>query len=342
LTLVHPETQELLTFTVEPDFKSDPRRSLRQSLVDPQETTAYRVLHGAGDAEPGWYCERLGDYLLIQSEAESVDARMLAWAAAFEPKGIYHKRLERRVRRTQPEGISPCLAKGEEAPGRFWVRENGRSFEVSLQEGYSIGLFLDQRENRRRFLVNHVAADFPLFPEGPAGCEVLNTFAYTCAFSVCAAVVGARTTSLDLSRKYLEWGERNFVHNGLAPANHEFIRGDVFDWLKRLTKKQRRFDALILDPPTFSHSKISGPFRAESDYPKLVELAVPLLKANGVLLAATNAATLLPEKFVALVKSAVVSRRRRVLAEHYVPQPFDFPITRTEPPHLKTVWLRLS
>src|SRR4030095_11402312 len=95
---------------------------------------------------------------------------------------------------------------------------------------------------------------------------VLNTFAYTCGFSVCAALAGARTTSIDLSRKYLEWGKRNFLLNGLDPNQHDFIYGDVFDWLRRLEKKGRLFEVLLLDPPTFSQSKGHGVFQAEKHF----------------------------------------------------------------------------
>jgi 23S rRNA (cytosine1962-C5)-methyltransferase len=205
-----------------------------------------------------------------------------------------------------------------------------------------MGLFLDQRDNRRRFLVNHVAAEFPLFAEGTSGREVLNTFAYTCGFSVCAAKAGARTTSLDLSKKYLEWGRRNFTLNGLDATAHDFIYGDTFDWLRRLAKKQRAFDAIVLDPPTFSQSKEHGTFRAEKDYGKLVTAALPVLKPNGVLLASTNAADLAPEDFLASVTAAIAKSGRRIIQQHYVPQPPDFPISRAEPAYLKTVWLKLA
>ena len=122
---------------------------------------------------------------------------------------------------------SPQWLNGTAAPERFTVRENGVTFELSFREGASVGLFLDQRDNRRRFLVNHVAAEFPLWEGGPAGRTLLNAFAYTCGFSVCAGLAGAHTTSLDLSRKYLEWGRRNFLLNGLDPDAHEFIQGDA-------------------------------------------------------------------------------------------------------------------
>ena len=93
---------------------------------------------------------------------------------------------------------------------------------------------------------------------------MLNVFAYTCAFSLCAAAAGARATSLDLSRRYLDWGRANFEANGIDPAPHDWIFGDAFDWLRRLAKKGRAFDVVVLDPPTFSTAKgeSSGPHDA--------------------------------------------------------------------------------
>jgi 23S rRNA (cytosine1962-C5)-methyltransferase len=212
-------------------------------------------------------------------------------------------------------------------------------YEINFGEGYSVGLFLDQRDNRRRFRVNHVAAGFPAFS---AQREVLNTFAYTCGFSVCAALGGAKTTSLDLSKKYLDWGKRNFALNGIDATQQDFIFGDAFDWMARMGKKQRRFDAIVLDPPTFSQSKQSGAFRVEKDYPSLLGLALPLLKSGGVLLASTNSATWPPEQFVRSVLSTVAKAKRKVLQTHYVPQPPDFPVSRAEPAYLKTLWLRID
>jgi 23S rRNA (cytosine1962-C5)-methyltransferase len=235
---------------------------------------------------------------------------------------------------------------GEAAPERLMIRENGLKFELSFGAGYSAGVFLDQRDNRRRLLTSHVAADFSLIPPTldtrHSAREILNTFAYTCGFSVCAANAGARTTSLDLSKKYLEWGRRNFALNGLDPATHDFIYGDVFDWLRRLARKKRLFDAVILDPPTFSQSKEHGVFRVEKDYSKLVSAALPLIKAGGVLLASTNAANWPPEDFISSVEGAIRTSKKKILQGHYVPQPPDFPVSRAEPAYLKTVWMRID
>ncbi len=345
LRLKHPATGAEMRFEAPVDFDADARLALRMALVDARDTDAFRLVHGAADGWPGWYVERLGDFLLSQSEhplnaAQTGELeRLLKLRGA---RGAYHKILTRQVRRAGRAQASPQHVLGEAASEEFAVRENDFSFGLSFAEGYSTGLFLDQRDNRRRLLTNHVAADFPVFQKGAAGAEVLNTFAYTCGFSVCAAKAGARTTSLDLSKKYLAWGRRNLERNGLDVAKHDFVFGDAFDWLRRLEKKGRAYDVVLLDPPTFSQSKDGGAFRAETDYGRLVGAALRLLKAGGVLFASTNAARLAPEDFLATVEAAVRSARRKILKRHYVPQPPDFPVHRDEPAYLKTVWLKLS
>ena len=341
LTLKHPASGQEMTLCAAPDFSRDARLALRTTLVDAEQTNAFRLVHGASDGWPGWYADRLGDFVLSQSEGGLTEAQRTYLGNLPGVTGVYHKLLNRQVRRVRAEEASPQLVSGAAAPDRFAVHENGVQFELSFNEGCSVGLFLDQRDNRRRFLVNHVAAEFSLFEGGAAGREVLNTFAYTCGFSVCAAKAGARTTSLDLSKKYLEWGRRNFALNGLDPAAHDFIYGDVFDWLRRLVKKQRSFDAIVLDPPTFSQSKEHGVFRAEKDYGKLVTASLPLLKSGGVLFASTNAAGLEPEDFLKAVQSALAKAGRKILQQHYAPQPPDFRIARAEPGYLKTVWMRV-
>jgi len=385
LSLEHPATGIVMKFAAPVDFSADSRHTVRSAVIDFSETNAYRLIHGAADGWPGWRLDRFGDFLLSQSEQPLSDEQreaMVNWLTLFSLRGAYHKILTRQIRRTIARQASPQKVLGETAPDEFAASENGIRFGLSFNEGYSIGLFLDQRDNRRRFLTKHVAAGFELTERngvtnpapappkrrgapwaGPAqfpaweeavgssrtspscplaGMEVLNTFAYTCGFSVCAARAGARTTSLDLSRKYLEWGKRNFALNGLNAAQHSFINGDVFDWLRRLAKMQRRFDVVVLDPPTFSQSKEHGVFQVEKDFGELVTAAVPLLTASGVLFASTNAAKLTPDHFLAQITTAIGSARRKILRQHYAPQPLDFPITRGEPAYLKTIWLRVG
>lgn len=369
--------------------------------IDPRDTNAHRCIHGASNGWPGWYVDRLGDFLLSQSEKSCTSARqsmLEELMQKYDCRGAYHKLLSRQVRGSAPADTSPRHLLGEVAPSRFHVRENGIRYELSFEEGYSVGLFLDQRENRRRILHGETCppatdAHRGLQPDraGPRACrphhhrpgrrsrlpvgtpapiasvaakraavhnfvheslssdgadrknrEVLNVFAYTCAFSVCAARVGARVTSLDLSRKYLDWGRRNFELNGLDPEAHDFIYGDAFDWMRRLAKKSRLFDLVILDPPTFSQSKQSGVFRAEKDYGRLVHQALPLIKPGGVLFASSNAASWAKARFLGTVREAVASAKRSILTERFCPQPPDFPVSRAEPAYLKTAWFQVG
>jgi len=343
IAFTHPATNEPVKLLAPVDFGREPRLALRTAVIEPGATNAFRLINGASDGWPGWFVERLGDFLLSQSELPLTprqSGELLHLAKVYASRGAYHKILSRQVRRSSTADASPQLLFGEAAPERFEILENGIRYEMSFNEGYSTGLFLDQRDNRRRLLTGHVASGFPQL--ATPNSQLLNCFAYTCGFSVCAAKAGMRTTSLDLSRKYLEWGRRNFTLNGLDPAAHDFIYGDTFDWLRRLAKKGRAFDALVLDPPTFSQSKENGVFRVEKNFGELVAAALPVLKPGGIILASTNAAGWPPEKFLVAVESAVHAVKRKILSQHYVPQPPDFPVSRAEPAYLKTVWLKVS
>lgn len=346
----HPGTHQQVTFESPPRFDVAPGEALREAVIDFSGTDAFRRVHGAADGRDGWYVDQLGDHLLASAGPESVAgverSGLPGWlqeaAVRWGVRGIFLRRLERHVRGAAPEVVSPRLVWGEGREGEFEVRENGLRYRLSLTEGYSPGLFLDQRDNRRRLVTQWVGPGFPVREGGLSGAEVLNVFAYTCGFSVAAAAGGARTTSLDLSRKYLDWGRRNLAANGFDPAAHDFIYGDAFDWMRRLGRKGRRFDVVLLDPPTFSQSKERGVFRAESDYGELVRVAVGILKPGGVLFASTNAARLEPEPFLEMVRIGVeAGGGLGIASELFVPQPPDFPTCRGEPGYLKTVWVRL-
>jgi 23S rRNA (cytosine1962-C5)-methyltransferase len=331
LRFEHPVTRQPLSFSVPPDFKADSRVALRAAIIEPALTDTYRLIHGAADGWPGLYLDRLGQDILIQT-ADPLTASQLKHVEKIEAHTVYHQLLQRQGR-TPPQRLW-----GASATGEILVRENGLRFALRIDEGSSTGLFLDQRENRRRLKERYIAPGFEL-PPTP---EVLNAFAYTCGFSVCAAAGGGHVTSLDLSKSYLEWGRRNFALNAMEPSGHEFIFGDTFDWFRRLVKKKRVFDILVLDPPTFSRSKESGVFQAEKDYGTLVDAALPLLKRGGTLLASTNAAGFAPEDFLAAVTESIRQVGRSVARNHYAPQPPDFPIGHNEPAYLKTVWLQLD
>lgn len=187
-----------------------------------------------------------------------------------------------------PACVTDAVPSAGEALGEaLVVREVDWQLEVRLYDGLSTGLFLDQRENRAA-LAEMVAARVKKLVAVPT---VLNTFAYTCAFSVATAKAGAVTTSVDVSGRYLDWGKRNFAHNGLDVAAHRFAKMDTFEFFGYAKRKGLRYDVIILDPPSFAAgSKKKGikAFSSVSDYSSLVREAVLLLNPGGVVFASTN------------------------------------------------------
>jgi 23S rRNA (guanine2445-N2)-methyltransferase / 23S rRNA (guanine2069-N7)-methyltransferase len=160
--------------------------------------------------------------------------------------------------------------------GRFLeVREGELRFRVNLGDYLDTGLYLDDRLLRR------------LIRGQAAGGDFLNLFAYTCTASVAAAAGGARsTTSVDLSRTYLDWGRRNLALNRLEGPEHRFLRDDVLRFLKQ---EGRRWDLVFAAPPSRSRSKaMAGEFDVQRDHLRLLQAAGRRLKPGGRLLFTTN------------------------------------------------------
>lgn len=158
----------------------------------------------------------------------------------------------------------------------WWSKENHLKFELKTTQGLSAGLFLDQRANRAWVKKNS------------SDRKVLNLYSYTCGFSLAAAAGNANEVcSVDVSSKFLDWGKRNFQQNDLNPENYEFWAQDCVLFLKGAVKRQRRFDLIIADPPSFGRSKDSV-FRIEKDWPELLDLCLSVLNPGGKILFSTN------------------------------------------------------
>jgi 23S rRNA (cytosine1962-C5)-methyltransferase len=277
------------------------------------ETDAVRLIDGAGDGLPGLFLETFAGRWLLSTTGDAVSPPVREWLRDH-PVPCYWKRLD------QHQKESPAHLCGPEVSEPFLIRENGVCYEISFQSGYSQGIFLDQRDNRaevRRLM--------------KPGLHLLNTFAYTGAFSVAAAMAGAETTTLDLSQPYLDWAKRNFCHNSLDPAAHHFCKGDTFHWLRRFAKQGRCFDAIVLDPPTFSRDEKGKVFRVENDFGELAALAARVLAPDGWLLCCTNFRGMTSRDFERQLSASLP----RPMQARHTPMPPDF----TDRAYLKSVWL---
>ena len=160
----------------------------------------------------------------------------------------------------------------------FPVLEYGVQFWVNLTDYLDTGLFMDHRETRH--YVSTIAK----------GKRVLNLFAYTCSFSVHAAVGGAISTkSVDLSNTYTAWGRDNFLLNEIPLNHHTIIRADC---MKFLESERALYDLIIIDPPTLSRSKkMDQMFDVQVDYLFLITRALHLLVKDGMIIFSTNLRT---------------------------------------------------
>ena len=300
--------------------------TLRNVHADLEETTAYRLVNGEGDGLPGLTVDRYGDHLMVQLYSAGWQRHLPLVVSALKdvlaPVGIYEKFRPQNTRELASGGGDKRYSRllwGEPAPGRIAVQENGLTLLVELEEGLNTGLFLDQRENRRDLMMR------------VRGKRVLNLFAYTGAFSVAAAVAGSeKVTSVDASDPYLEWARANFEANRLSPRRHEFIAGDCFSVLKAMAGESRRFDVIIMDPPSFSTTGKSR-FTTRGGTAELVADGLALLEPGGLLITSSNHQKVDLADYLKELRRGVLQAGCELRVIRTAGQPADFPFQVTFP-----------
>ncbi|WP_437524277.1 class I SAM-dependent methyltransferase [Sorangium sp. So ce726] len=308
----------------------------RYGIARAGDTTALRLVHGAGDGLPSVSVDLYGEHLVVSlfgaGEGEpGAPPRDLVLDAAHRlgAKGVYLKARPKHasvIVDARREEFAPRQAvRGEDAPEEFTVLEHGLPFKVRLGDGLSTGVFLDQRENRRRVR------------ELSRGARVLNLFAYTGAFTVAAVAGGAReSVTVDVSRGVVAWARDNLAAIGADPAAHVVVEADVFPWLKAAAQSDRRFDLVVLDPPSFATTKKSR-FSAASDFSALAALAFRVLAPGGRLLACTNHRGIARARFRRHLHEAAREAGCDVVQMKDLPDPVDFPSEPGAESHLKSV-----
>jgi 23S rRNA (cytosine1962-C5)-methyltransferase len=246
------------------------------------ETTAFRLVNAETDLMPGLIVDAYGPYLVVALMTAGIESHRALLLGALQrllaPAGIY-ERSDPEARAKEGLGPSTGVQAGEEPPARVPVLEHGLRLLVDVRGGQKTGLYLDQRENRRiaaELLGRRAAA-------GSQKIELLNAFAYTGGFALhaCRAVPGLHALNLDSSAEALALCAENAAQNGLA-ERCEQLEADVFHELRRFRDAGRSFDAIVLDPPKFAHSR-GHVVAACRGYKDLSLLALKLLRPNGLL-----------------------------------------------------------
>ena len=272
-----------------------------------KNTNAYRVVFGESDNLPGLIVDKYSDTLVVQFHTFGIERLKNLIAPAlvkiYNPKCIYSKdNLMHGHKNKKSEVLFGDLKENIE------INENGFKFLVNIVKGQKTGFFLDQRENRKSiqpYVKNK---------------RILNCFSYTGGFSVYAAKLAKKVTSIDISKGAIEYAIKNFKLNDINPKKHEFITGDVFKYLQKI--KTGQFDVIILDPPSFAHKK-SQVQQAVKAYTTINSKALEKLPKNGILITSSCTAQIDEQTFIKILKKSAINADRFLKILYSSTQPFD-------------------
>lgn len=305
----------------------------RRALGLPGPAHAYRVVHGAGDALPGFTCDVFASTAVLYAYGEGLRAvgRQLAEAI------VGFAKLEGAVVKLRARGGASEVEQdvvGKRPPEQLIASEPGvpeLGYEIHPHGGLNAGLFTDMREHRRGL------------SRYAAGKRVLNLFSYTGALSVtCARAGAASVTSVDTSAGVQAWAQGNFARAGFpADARWKFETGDAVRFLARAGRDKERYDLVIVDPPTFSTAR-GQPWTLDRDYPALIAQCAAVIPEGGVLWLAANT-----HELGSLAKLAAKGMRQAGRSASIVEQgglPPEYPTLAAQPQdrYLQVCVLRLT
>jgi 23S rRNA (cytosine1962-C5)-methyltransferase len=275
-----------------------------------------RLVFGEADGLPQLIIDKFNDYFVIQTLAFGIDvwkdAIVDALNELFSPKGIYERN---DVPIRELEGMQQ--KKGflsEPFETKIMINENGLKFMVDIEKGQKTGYFLDQQDNRRA--IQHIVK----------GADVLGAFCYTGTFEIHAAHYGAKhVLGLDISESAVQQSIENAALNGLTNCSFQAI--NAFDALKQWTKEEKRWDVVMLDPPSFTKTR-ENIQKAISGYKEINLRGMKLLKPGGFLVTSSCTNLVQPDLFYQIIEMAAKDARRSLRQVVFQAQSPDHPIIR--------------
>ena len=276
-----------------------------------------RLIFGEADSIPQLIIDKFNDYFVIQTLALGIDvwkpAIVKALNKIFQPKGIY-ERNDVPVR--ELEGMPQIKGfLSEPFDTRILIHENGLKFWVDVEHGQKTGYFLDQQDNRRA--IQHIVK----------GADVLGAFTYTGTFEIHAAHYGAKSVlGLDISENAVKQANENAALNGLADIV-KFEAVNAFDVLKQWGKDGRKYDVVMLDPPSFTKTR-DNIQKAITGYKEINLRGMKLVKPGGFLVTSSCTNLIHPDQFLEVIQMAAKDARRQLRQVCFQAQSADHPIIR--------------
>lgn len=253
-------------------------------------TNAFRLFNAEGDGVGGLTIDNYDGHLLIQWYSKGIYkfkyAILEAVRKVFDYKSIYEK-----VRFKDSE-YSGGFVEGDAPEFPIVIEENFTFYNVDLEDGLMTGIFLDQKEVRKKLRDQYAKER-----------HVLNLFSYTGAFSAIAAEASS-TTSVDLANRSRSLTEENFGLNAIDPKSQYIYVMDTFDFYKYAARHGHSYDTIVIDPPSFARNK-KRTFSVQKDYDKLINGALNILSSEGTLLLCTNASVYPLKQFKNTIKKTL-------------------------------------
>jgi 23S rRNA (cytosine1962-C5)-methyltransferase len=274
-----------------------------------------RLIFGEADGLPQLIIDKFNDHFVIQTLALGIDiwkpAIVKALQQVFQPKGIY-ERNDVPVREleglTQQKGFL-----SEPFDTNIIIQENGLKFHVDIANGQKTGYFLDQQDNRRA--IQHIVK----------GADVLGAFTYTGTFEIHAAHYGAKSVhGLDISENAIAMCNKNAELNGVSSIC-QFECVNAFDVLKTWVKEGKKYDVVMLDPPSFTKSRANIQ-KAITGYKEINLRGMKLVKPGGFLVTSSCTNLVQPDLFQEIIQMAAKDARRQLRQVTFQTQSADHPI----------------
>lgn len=279
--------------------------------------TAYRLVHGEGDACPSLICDRYDRWLVVQLMSAGLEAFrdviVDVLQELVQPLGILARNdVGLRAKEQLPVGVE--LLRGE-VPPEIEVNEHGIRFLAAPWKGQKTGAFLDQRENR--VLIGDLARG-----------RALDCFSYHGSFALHLARRAESVIALDMSADALRRAGENCARNGIT--NVQLVEADTFDYLRERQSAGESFETIVLDPPAFAKTRASLP-AAIRGYKDINLRAMRLLTPGGLLFTASCSFHLTKSLFLEMLQAAAADSGRRMALRTITGQPLDHPEVVTIP-----------
>lgn len=303
--------------------------SLRKYFQHDQ-TSGYRLINGEGDLLPGLVVDIFARHAVLQLDGAGpygfYDRKKIAdyLYESLELEGVFFKARNNSTQKSE-------ILTGKLLDPNIVFKENGITFSCHVIEGQKTGFFLDQRDNR--LLIKKISEDL----------NVLNLFSYTGGFSVYAGLGKAKSvTSVDISRPASENCAVNWKLNHLG-NNHEIVCENCFDFISKARSEKKKWDLVIVDPPSFASSQKSRD-KAMTSYQKVFSESLRLCENSGLFAASSCSSHIGHDLFLEICQKSLSESRRRgqIIYDGRQGTDHPFPVALPEMRYLKFILFKLD